>query len=138
MSIDTDYQWLDCNNGNATISGATNATYTPTANGDYAVAITLNGCTKISDCVNVVLSSVKETNSTTNVIRIYPNPAQAKITIDTNGDIEEFKILDSKGQLVQTSQNVQKTIDISELNSGMYLIQVQTQQSVQTARFVKK
>ena len=35
------YQWVDCDNGNAAISGETNASYTPTVTGNYAVEITL-------------------------------------------------------------------------------------------------
>ena len=34
------YQWLDCNNGNAQIVGATSQTYAPTVNGNYSVEIT--------------------------------------------------------------------------------------------------
>src|SRR6185436_13031654 len=44
------YQWLDCNNGMAVIGGATSQTYSPPANGNYAVAVTANNCTDTSAC----------------------------------------------------------------------------------------
>src|SRR5690554_4922439 len=34
------YQWIDCNNGNAIITGETGQSYTATENGDYAVIVT--------------------------------------------------------------------------------------------------
>ena len=34
------YQWIDCNNGNAAIPGATTQTYTPPSAGNYAVIVT--------------------------------------------------------------------------------------------------
>lgn len=34
------YQWIDCNNGNQNISGATNRNFTPTSSGNYAVLVT--------------------------------------------------------------------------------------------------
>jgi len=42
------YQWVDCDNSNAPISGATNQNYTPTSNGNYAVEVTENTCNSIS------------------------------------------------------------------------------------------
>jgi hypothetical protein len=53
------YQWVDCDNGNAPISGATNQFFTPTATGNYAVEITVEdlcGSTTsvFSDCIYVV------------------------------------------------------------------------------------
>jgi hypothetical protein len=47
------YQWVDCNNGNTPISGATNQSYTPMMNGDYAVIVSQNGCSATSNCVTI-------------------------------------------------------------------------------------
>lgn len=48
------YQWLDCNNGNAIISGETAQTFIPSGSGDYSVEINNNGCLDTSNCFNVV------------------------------------------------------------------------------------
>jgi hypothetical protein len=46
------YQWLDCNNGNTPISGATNQTFFPAATGAYSVEVTnyITGCIGTSNC----------------------------------------------------------------------------------------
>ena len=50
------YQWIDCDNGNAAITGETAQTFDPTASGNYAVVVTLNGCTDTSACYEYVCS----------------------------------------------------------------------------------
>ena len=47
------YQWLDCNNNNTPIAGETNQNFSPTSNGNYAVEVTQNGCTAISNCYQI-------------------------------------------------------------------------------------
>jgi len=60
------YQWIDCDNNNAPISGETNQSYTPTVTGNYAVEVTVNGCTSVSECVLVDFAGIDELlNSTT-------------------------------------------------------------------------
>ncbi|MFM1930716.1 MAG: hypothetical protein RL226_19, partial [Bacteroidota bacterium] len=44
------YQWVDCDNGNAPISGANSQTFVATANGNYAVIIDNNICSVVSAC----------------------------------------------------------------------------------------
>ena len=38
------YAWIDCNDNNSLISGATSQTYTATYNGEFAVIVTEGGC----------------------------------------------------------------------------------------------
>jgi gliding motility-associated-like protein len=47
------YQWIDCENGNTPIAGATQQSFAPTGvKGSYAVQITTaEGCTLTSDCI---------------------------------------------------------------------------------------
>ena len=53
LAINATYQWIDCNNNNTPISGETNQTFSPTSNGNYAVEVTQNGCTAISNCYQI-------------------------------------------------------------------------------------
>ncbi len=55
-----DYQWLDCNDEFAPISEEVNQAYTPPANGNFAVEITLQGCTLTSDCELFIFSGIEE------------------------------------------------------------------------------
>jgi len=88
---------------------------------------------------NMVYINVK--NSTTginkisnnNTIKIYPNPAQNKITIDAT-DVVEIKLVDVLGkQITSTKTN---DVDVSNLNDGVYFIQVQTKQGTTTQKII--
>ena len=55
------------------------------------------------------------------MISVYPNPATDMIYIQTD-DIQEVRIYDLNGRLLQWSN--QNMIDVSQLNSGCYLLEV--------------
>jgi hypothetical protein len=74
------YQWLDCNNGNAPISGATNLSYSPTMNGSYAVEIAESGCVDTSACVNITTLGIDK-EVFTGQITIFPNPTKGTLSI---------------------------------------------------------
>ena len=54
------YQWVDCDNGNAPIAGATNQSYTAVVTGNYAVEVTYAGCTNTSSCSLVDFTGLDE------------------------------------------------------------------------------
>ena len=71
--------------------------------------------------------------SNTNTIKIYPNPANNKITIDAN-DILDVKLFDVLGkQITSTKTN---EVDVSNLPNGVYFIQVQTKQGTTTQKVI--
>lgn len=54
------YQWLDCDNSFDPILGEVNQSYTPTITGNYAVEITVSGCTDISNCELIDFTGIEE------------------------------------------------------------------------------
>ncbi|WP_298418418.1 choice-of-anchor Q domain-containing protein [uncultured Kordia sp.] len=67
---------------------------------------------------------------------IYPNPAKATLNIQTTETIETVSIFDMTGkQILKTNQT---TIDVRKLQSGMYIIQVISNQKNSTKRFIKQ
>jgi len=71
--------------------------------------------------------------SKTTQLKIYPNPANNKITIDAN-DVINVKLFDVLGkQITATKQN---QIDVSNLPEGVYFIQVQTSTSIATQKII--
>lgn len=54
------YQWLDCDNGNAPIGSETNQSFTPSITGNYAVVVTVDGCSDTSACTLVDFSGIDE------------------------------------------------------------------------------
>ena len=77
--IGTTYQWLDCDNGNSPIPNAIEQTYTPSANGNYAVQLTTNGCVSGSDCyafsgLGTIAVDIKSG------LYLFPNPTKGNIS----------------------------------------------------------
>jgi hypothetical protein len=116
------YQWIDCNNNNAPISGATNQSFTPTTVGSYAVVVTLNGCVDTSACQTVTFAGVDTAALTKKVFSIYPNPNGGNFTIQsTKGGV--FELIDITGKVINkyTFTNSQQSIH-ENLPAGMYFV----------------
>ncbi|MCE3278620.1 MAG: Protein of unknown function precursor [Bacteroidetes bacterium] len=130
------YQWLDCNNSNAIISGESSQDFTAAANGSYAVEVTSNGCVDTSACViitSVGINALAENNE----ISIYPNPANDFININCKADalVNVSNLLGQNLVEVKTNGSIAK-IDISSLSPGVYLISVKSETSTHTSRIV--
>lgn len=130
----TTYQWLDCNNGNAPITGETNQVFTPSSNGSYAVQLTTNGCVSVSDCIPFQSLSVSDVNLTESKITIYPNPTKGIINISNpnNIKIEDITIFNTMGQ------QVSKLLDLSPLDSGTYFLIVKSLDEVISVKIIKE
>ncbi|HRG59776.1 MAG TPA: T9SS type A sorting domain-containing protein [Bacteroidia bacterium] len=120
------YQWVQCDNNYAQITGATQSSYTVTSNGDYAVIITNGNCVDTSRCVTVVVTGF-ENKSTNNDLIVWPNPAYETINLsvlDTGYNL--FTIFDETGRVILTttftSNTNNKIIHISALEAGIYFI----------------
>jgi len=67
---------------------------------------------------------------------IYPNPTQDVLFIDTQQSIETIKIYNVQGQLVKgVSYN---NVDVSQLTTGLYFIQVTLDGKTITKKFIKE
>jgi len=124
------YQWLDCNNGNSIINGATNQSFIPSLNGSYAVEITKNGCTDTSNCIQVIGIGINETDLTS-IIKFYPNPNIGQFTIEKSVSLNkriDIKLFDVTSKLIIEKVipiNKQKIdIDIRNYSKGLYYLQL--------------
>lgn len=119
------YTWVDCNNGNAPISGATSQSFSPTINGNYAVIITKNGCTETSDCVTITNVGIEESPSANHLV-IYPNPStNGLFNINYTGQLNDIEVLDQLGRKVNIRFNKNNgTLDGSQLAPGKYLVRL--------------
>ncbi len=68
-------------------------------------------------------------------VRLYPNPATNYINIDVI-DLDLYTIYDMGGSLIASGVN--KTIDVSHLSEGIYLIKVAHGIKSKVLRFIKK
>ena len=71
-------------------------------------------------------------------VTIYPNPANDKLFIDTEADIEEVVVYDIYGRQ-QTTVNGQQslTINVSNLSNGIYFVNVKTSVGSVVKKIVK-
>jgi hypothetical protein len=84
--------------------------------------------------------SINDLNSTLEQISIFPNPAKNTIQINnfntfTNPSVKIFSIL---GKQVYASEALNSAIDVSRLNSGIYLVQIQSENRSETVKFIKQ
>ena len=82
--------------------------------------------------------AVEELNASFN---IYPNPVEDRLYIETETEIEEVVVYDIFGrhQVAETpSLQGNLTIDVSDFASGVYFIQIKTEEGNITKRFVKE
>ncbi|PZF73126.1 T9SS type A sorting domain-containing protein [Taibaiella soli] len=120
------YQWLI---GTLPISGATNAVFTPTSNGTYAVTVSdTNGCSATSAGFNYGGGTdIQNVNALTSGFDIYPNPATDILNINAGTSVESIGIYNVVGKCVYKTgaYNAGKIqLNISELPAGLYLIKV--------------
>jgi hypothetical protein len=73
-------------------------------------------------------------------IKIYPNPATNKVTIDFQDlDNTNVEVSDSNGRVLFTQKlnNNSNTINIDNLSSGIYFFKVNSNQGIKTSKVVK-
>ena len=69
-------------------------------------------------------------------ITIYPNPTKGMISVKSRTPIKAIKIMNISGQvLFQSSGN---TIDVSSLQTGIYILKTDEQNGTRTSRFIKQ
>jgi hypothetical protein len=135
------YQWLDCDNGYAVIAGETAQTFTPLANGNYAVAVTQNGCTDTSACVLVL--SLDVASYAGQEMELLPNPTTDLLTLRTANSLTNAVIVitDIQGRILMQEANRQGnvfTFDVESLQHGVYFIRITDGDKTIQRRFVKK
>lgn len=79
------------------------------------------------------------TNELAQTIKLYPNPATSIVRLSNVGQVD-IQVTDLLGKVVLSLKNVteQTDINVSALQSGVYLITVQNQTGSETIKFVKK
>ena len=135
------YQWLDCNDNYSELIGETNQQFTATANGDYAVEVTMNGCADTSNCYTVATIGIIE-NSFGSKLVVYPNPTIGNFTIDVGETYNSVSVTisDVKGKLIQS--NTFKDSQLLDLNlsepNGVYLLKIESESNKAIIRVLKK
>jgi len=125
------------------IDGATEQQYIVKTSGNYSVIVIADGCIGGSEGYDAMLTSVEVLTELSTTL--YPNPAQNYLNVELSGDeISEVYVVNSNGSIIMTKSaapGLQKSnwgIDISDLQSGTYLLMIKTRDEVLWKRFSKR
>lgn len=135
----SNYQWLDCDNGLAPISGATNQSFTPAVSGNYAVAVNSLGCTDTSACTNVIVVGVS--NGFGSQMVLHPNPSDGRVTLDFGKQLQEveIRVMDLQGRILLRQSNlngIKADLDVRFLSPAVYLLEVVGQEGRHSFKMV--
>jgi PKD repeat protein len=137
------YQWY---HSGLSISGATDYFYVATEGGDFNVVATdANGC-EVEAVINDVIADVSQSGVNGTGIMISPNPVRDKILItlpafaDGKVDIGVYNLLGEKVLALQQNDIGKGTslqVDVSQLPSSMYFLEVRNMEKKLRAKFLK-
>jgi hypothetical protein len=126
-AIGDNFQWIDCS-GNLPISGAITNEFTPSNDGNYAVEVTSNQCTWMSDCFTFSTVSTSQLNDDEDYF-VYPNPAVNTISlkIPYGKSIKSIIIVDELGRMIKkfAKDEINNSLNISDLENGFYIVHIE-------------
>jgi len=134
------YQWIDCDDNNAAISGETGQMFTASANGNYAVIVTENGCVDTSACQPIVTVSLDEV-SPIDVVTVYPNPVKNVVNVNLAGlENAQVRLLDMSGKVLRSEKCNTTELFVMEMKEapGAYIIEVQSNDFVKQFKLIKE
>lgn len=119
------YQWLDCNDNNRPIDGATDQSFSPEVSGSYAVRISDGDCEAVSECVeiNINTTSLMGEYSGKQEWNFYPNPAKDFFNLELNAR-SLVNITNLQGKVVQHMNLAagKHQVALAHLKPGIYFI----------------
>lgn len=125
------YQWLDCDNNFAPLPGETGISLTP-APGNYAVELTENGCSDTSDCFVIATNNLHQLEST---VRVYPNPSNGSLNVEVSSPMQ-LRLIDLKGSIVLEKRLIEGKHELSVIEQGVYLYELENETGAVTGRLI--
>lgn len=130
------YQWINCETITP-ISGAVSSLYVASENIEYAVIVSLAGCTDTSDCI--LMNNAKLNENTKPFVQIFPNPVSSSVNIILQTESAQLELLDVQGKLIY-SETLKKEndIDLSAYQSGVYFLKITCDNQPTVERIIKQ
>jgi len=85
----------------------------------------------------VDLSAATKTNNLKKELKIYPNPAQNELTIINSEPDAQILIYDLQGKIQLRSNLIDNKLNISHLQEGLYLLQIEGSDESSVVKFIK-
>jgi len=131
--------WTFVNLSKLGVIDSINFTLSSSDNGTYGMNTPAYFC--IDDMSSLYDVSIAETEKT-NILKVYPNPANNFINIKSDFNANyTIRILNMQGAIVKqikfNSNSIQR-INIEDLNSGIYLIQIESDEEILQKKFIKQ
>ncbi|RFC53544.1 extracellular catalytic domain type 1 short-chain-length polyhydroxyalkanoate depolymerase [Brumimicrobium aurantiacum] len=82
------------------------------------------------------LLSIADENKIDNTLKIYPNPSTGAIQIETDQKVDKIDVVNTQGKTVATFKNIQKSLEISNLNNGVYFVKIHSEEKVVTKKVI--
>ncbi|MFK7785155.1 MAG: T9SS type A sorting domain-containing protein [Crocinitomicaceae bacterium] len=131
------YEWQFCQSSVTVQNGPANV-FTATQDGNYKVVISnSDNCFDTSECLIIDYLDLTET-SIDNQIYLAPNPTAGKIQLITNLEVELVQVYDMFGRIVLSQSGGLNEIDLTEYESGTYLVEIRTKSGGQLQRRIVK
>jgi len=130
-------------NGTASLEGTvvyigTNTTFDETyVSGSYYKIYAVDKAFNYSEEVTVADSALSVAQNEISNLRVYPNPANDVLFIESNNQlIDVVSIYSLEGKEVLNINKVQNSVDVSSLTSGIYIIKITSNENVLTRKII--
>lgn len=103
--------------------------YTAARIGNYSISVT-------QGCANLATAEVKDKKES---LKAYPNPFSDVLNISDIAHVKSISVVDAAGRTVKSFNKPAASLDLKDLNSGMYLVVLNMEDgSKQTVKAIKK
>ncbi|MEM9053164.1 MAG: family 16 glycosylhydrolase [Bacteroidota bacterium] len=92
----------------------------------------------VIDYVRVYQNVLSTDDAFAEKFKVYPNPANDFIRVESEESIDRIEMFNTLGQLVDSKVNPNGVLDISELDNGVYLLRIYSGEKVGAKKVVVK
>lgn len=120
------------------IPGATNKTYTVTANGVYTCIVNSNGCPSVaSNAITITNLGIADEMASL-AVKVFPNPSTGLFSIELPQSKAELTVTDITGKTVKQlsvkEQNVQ--LNLTDASKGIYFLKIVAEGKVAVRKLI--
>ena len=125
------------------VTGTWNAPISTASNGSTTYTFTPNGSNcETSETMNIMVNICTGVNSLNDEdqFSIFPNPAKNILNVVGLENVKQVSLLDVTGKAVYNStiiENNKLMIDLTNVSKGMYFLQVQTENNIESHKVIK-